>query len=133
MPETGRDLSDERSTPTECSVASLVELNGAAPDHWSLASSGRSVRLRVLESSGMHSREPAMAAAPSAIVRQTGGSAGRLPRSISLNCVLRTQQYRDCSQSHAKRRQELTRSRISAERRPPQIGEPASASCDCCC
>ena len=26
MPETGRDLSDERSTPTECSVASLVEL-----------------------------------------------------------------------------------------------------------
>ena len=52
MSETDRDVSDERSTPTECSVASLLELKrrgtGSLNSRIEWVQSG----LRVLESSG---------------------------------------------------------------------------------
>ena len=88
--------------------------------------------MRVLESLGGYSREPASAVAEV----QSAGKREVSPddcRAVSPNCVLRMQRFRGCSQSHSKTRPELTRSRIFAARRPPRPVESVSGSCDGCC
>ena len=82
MPETGREVSDERSTPTGWLVTSLVELERRGSPITNLSHRRGQSSCGSSRVSGDASREPA-STLQSAIARQTGGFAGRLPRPVS--------------------------------------------------
>jgi hypothetical protein len=90
MPETRRDLSDERSTPTGWSVASLVVLKRCGSGSPISRIAQQSAELRVLESSG-DALSGTRLGSTAQLQRPADGRFRRAVAAlVSRNCVLRT-------------------------------------------